>query len=128
MVRVNKKYLAKELKSEAWGRFWRTLKKSESEETLLAKLGRFFTPTEIAMLEKRLAILVLLERNASYRTIGRTIDVSANTISFVKHNLTRKQVVHRRYSPMRNPKPKKKLPFFPPRVGHGRWLRAKLNG
>lgn len=93
MVRVSKKHLDKNLKMESWLRFLDAIKTSKSEETLFQNIKKFLTSAEIVMLEKRLAIPILLERGLSYRTIGEIIDVSPNTISFVKHNLTRVRIL-----------------------------------
>lgn len=119
MVRVSKKYLEEELKRKSWRRFLIEVQKSKSEDELTGNIKKFLTSAEITMLEKRLAIPVLLERGLSYRAISKAIDVSPNTISFVKHNLTKKPVVHRKYSSMpflkRRPKgvvmPRGKLVF-----------------
>ena len=97
MARVNKKYLDKGLTTEAWNRFLNRIKKSHSTDDLIINLHAFLTPTEIAMLEKRLCIPILVERKQSYKAIGDLIDVSPVTISFVKHNLTKKPTVHRKY-------------------------------
>jgi len=112
MVRVSKKYLEEKLRRKSWRRFLDEVRKSKSEDELTVNIKKFLTPAEVTMLEKRLAIPVLLERGLSYRAIGEAIDVSPNTISFVKHNLTKKPVVHRKYSPARpsgrrQPDPKK---------------------
>ena len=112
MVRVSKKYLEDKLKRESWRRLLNEVQKSKSEEELIKSVEKFLTSAEITMLEKRLAIPILLKRGLSYRAIGEVIDVSPNTISFVKHNLTKKPVVHRKYSPTRHsgrrqPDPKK---------------------
>lgn len=109
MVRVNKKYLNKELQSEAWSRFLKEIKKSESSGDVVLNLKKFFTPSEIIMLEKRLSIPILVEKQLSYKKIGAVLDVSPATISFVKHQLTKKPVVHRKMSSY----PEKKKPFLP---------------
>jgi len=74
------------------------------------------------MLEKRLAIPILLEQKMSYRDISKTIDVSQNTISFVKHNLTKKPVTHRKYGgTYRSPKKVLREKFLPPYKGGNRF-------
>ena len=120
MVRVNKKYLGEELRNAAWRHFLEVVKSSESEKTLVENLHKFLTDAETIMVEKRLTIPILLERGLSYAAIGKTIDVSPGTISFVKHNLVRKPVVRRKYSSSMTLKPKE-IPFFiPSRAEHGR--------
>lgn len=125
MVRVSKKYLDSELKKRSWQRFLEMLESSKSPEKLATRIGKFLTPSEIVMLEKRLAIPILLDRRMSYREIGRMIDVTPGTISFVKHNLTKRPVVHKKYNPMLTPKPKKELPLLPPRINYNRWIRER---
>ncbi len=98
MTHVSKKYLAKDLRLKAWNRFRNTMKESKSGEELVNTLQAFFTSSEMTMLEKRLAIPILLEQKLSYREIGRRIDVSQETISFMKHGLTKKPRIHRKYS------------------------------
>lgn len=95
MTRVNKKQIDKNLRNEAWQRLRDAVKKSESSEALVKAFAVFLTPSEMTMLEKRLVISVLLARGLSYREICRAIDISQNTVSFVKHHLTRKPRIPR---------------------------------
>ena len=96
MVNVNKKYFENELKTRAWDRFLKALIKSGSAEKLSSNLRTFLTGSELAVLEKRLLILILLEEGLSYRTIEEKLGVCPATISFVKHNLTKKPAVHKK--------------------------------
>ncbi len=73
MVRVNRTQFPSALRREAWQKFWKIVRSSPSPEVLARDLSAFFSPSEIAVLEKRLAILLLLEKGAAYREIGRTI-------------------------------------------------------
>lgn len=86
------------LENDAWERLLAVAKRSPSGKVLKSDLAKFLTSAEITLLEKRLAIPLLLAENLSYRRIGEILDVSSVTISFVKHNLTRKPRVHRKYS------------------------------
>ncbi len=79
MVRVNKTQFPKELRERAWKRI-----QQDANE-----LKNLLTPEEILILEKRIAILILLGEGKSYREIGRTIDVSPRTVSFIKHHFKR---------------------------------------
>jgi len=90
MVHVNKIQFPSELHKEVWEKFWKITKNSSSPETLTKNLSTLLTSNEIFVLEKRLAILLLLEKGMSYREISRTIDVTRSTISFVKHHFTKK--------------------------------------
>lgn len=89
MTGVNKKHFDKELKNAAWERFSKMLNKSNSGEALAENLKKLFTSAEIVMIEKRLTILVLLERGLSYREIRRVTDVSPNTISSIKNSFVK---------------------------------------
>lgn len=115
MTNVSKKYIEKKLQTEAWSRFLKKVHQSKSAGALLLSIREFLTDSEITMLEKRLSIPILLERKMSYRAIGAAIDVSPATISFVKHNLTKKPVRHRQYSSFSKPRRVKKL--LPPYKG-----------
>jgi len=121
MVRVNKTQFPKDLRDQSWEVLWNTARQAPSKEALKRDLGAFLTPTEIALLEKRIAIPILLTRGFSYREIGRTIDVSPTTVNFVKHHLTRKPRTPRRYSPLHTPHKKRNILLSPPSMGRGRW-------
>ncbi|MBI2279004.1 MAG: helix-turn-helix domain-containing protein [Candidatus Brennerbacteria bacterium] len=97
MVRVNKTQFPVKLRREARERLRRLLHGTASGEELFRTLAQILTPMELLLIEKRLAIPILLARGMSYREIGRTIDVGPAAISFVKHHLTRKPRVPRRY-------------------------------
>lgn len=89
MTRVTKRKIPDELREEAWAQFLKATQISVSPKALRKKLERFLTPAELVLLEKRLAILVLLRHGVSYKKMGRMIDVSPHTVSFVKYNLVR---------------------------------------
>jgi len=107
MVNVSKKYLSKELQTKAWARFLDEVRGSRSPEVFILNLKKFLTSSEITMLEKRLSIPILVERGLSYKDIGATVDVSPNTISFVKHNLTKRPAVHKKVIVRSDPKRKR---------------------
>ncbi len=107
MVNVSKKYINKELQTKAWNVFLCTIRASDSSEILLTNLKKFLTPSEIIMLEKRLSIPLLIGRGMSYKNIGATLDVSSATISFVKHNLTKRSAINREYGARKNPRRKR---------------------
>jgi uncharacterized protein YerC len=129
MVRVNKKYLKEELRNAAWRHFLEVIKSSKSEKTLVEDLHKFLTDTEIIMIEKRLAIPILLERGLSYAAIGKTIDVSPGTISFVKRDLTKKPVVHKKLISVNKPESGNESfgPLMSP-AEHMRRMRRKMSG
>ncbi|PIP29889.1 hypothetical protein COU12_02560 [Candidatus Jorgensenbacteria bacterium CG10_big_fil_rev_8_21_14_0_10_54_38] len=121
MTRVNKKQIEKGLRNEAWQRLWDTVRESGSGETLAKNLEKFFTSSEMTMLEKRLAIPILLARRLSYREICRAIDISQPTVSFVKHHLTRKPRIHRQRHLLTTPSYRGKTTPFRSRAGRDRW-------
>ncbi len=129
MTNVSKKFLSRELENQAWEKLREAAKVSATGKDFKSQASKFLTPAEITMLEKRLVIPILLEKRYSYRKIGKTIDVSPATISFVKHNLRKKPVTHRRYSPLPKPEPKNNWssfgPFMTPRE-HMRRMRRKV--
>ena len=128
MTRVNKKQIDQKLTDAALEKLFQKVRNSKSGLDLMTNLKSFLTQSEICLLEKRLLISLLLDQKLSYRAIGQTIDVTRTTISFVKHNLTRRPAVYRKHISNIVPKPRKKLPLIPSRAEHGRWLRAKLSG
>lgn len=111
MVNVSKKYINKELQAKAWSIFLQEIGGAGSPEVLLSRLRKFFTPSEIIMLEKRLSISVLVQQKVSYKSICRILDVSHTTVSFVKHNLTKPQTVRKKRSVYE--KPRRTKSFLP---------------
>lgn len=84
MVNISKKYLNEELEKNVWELFKKIIRQASSEKDPKNLLGKLFSKSEIAMIEKRLGIFYLLGKGLSYREIGRILDVSSATISFVK--------------------------------------------
>lgn len=126
MVNVNKKYLEEDFKNLIWENFVREIKSVKTRKNLDKVINKLLTPTEQVMIEKRLAILYLLEKGLSYRKIGETIDVTRNTISFVKNGFVKKKRPPKKS--WRHPMLKKldeKKPLsrskFPTFTGKGRW-------
>jgi uncharacterized protein YerC len=117
MAQVNKKKLPEGLRQEAWRRFARLTGGAASEEARHARLRALFTPTELIALEKRLAILILLERGKSYRAIGRIIDVTRSTVSAVKRGRENPPARARPYTP---------LP--PLKLNENHWMKRKERG
>ena len=90
MVNVSKKYIDAELRKRAWKRFAIKIYASQYPDAITAHLRAFLTRTEIIMLEKRLAIPLLLEQKLTYRTIARELGVSKETVCFVKRGLAQR--------------------------------------
>ena len=90
MTRVSKTNLVQKFRKEAWKKFFDDTNQASSTDTLIEKLRTRLSPSEILMLEKRLIISLLTEKGMGCREIGRLIDVSPNTVTFVKHHFARK--------------------------------------
>jgi len=104
MVRVNRTQFPPKLQEEVWRRIFKITRKGSSPEALARNLAVFLTPSELAVIEKRVATLLLLEKGTSYRKIGRAIDVTRSTVSYVKHHFKRthypkKVIAKRHYDP-----------------------------
>lgn len=84
MVRVNKKYLKEKLKREAWGILLAESKTATSPDEIEKVLARWLTPDEVTMLEKRLAIKILLKKGVRHNEIKRILDISSHTITSLK--------------------------------------------
>lgn len=104
MVRINKTQFPPALRKEVWGKVFKIAEKSSSPEKLSHNFASFLTSSELALLEKRIATLLLLEKGKSYREIGRIIDVTRSTVSYIKHRFIRnhypkKKTVQKREDP-----------------------------
>lgn len=121
MTNVNKKYLEENLKNSVWRNFMKELKSVKTENVLEKIINQVFTPTERTMIEKRLAIIFLVRKKLSYRKIGELIDVTPNTISFVKRGFIKKERKPRQYSSFESTKKRRSNSRFPTYTGKGRW-------
>lgn len=110
MTHVNKKNIPQEMREKAWKRF---------------SAGKFLTPSEFILVEKRLLISLLLEQGFSYRKICEILDVTRVTISFVKHQLKRTPRVPRKYTPdnLRKKKMENKKSFLMSPAEHMRRMK-----
>lgn len=90
MVNVNRKYLKNDLIDSSWREFIKGIKNARSPEEARALFNKFFSSAEQVALEKRLAILSLSKRGFSHREIGRILDVSPTTVSFIKNGFKNK--------------------------------------
>ena len=84
MSTTSKKYFEKKFKNDIWEEFIKDLSAVKSENELNVILSKLLTPQEQIMLEKRLAVLNLLNAGKTYREISEVVDVHYNTISFIK--------------------------------------------
>jgi Trp operon repressor len=126
MSRTSKKYFEKGLKNSIWDYFYNEVKKAKNGKELDLILNRYLPPDEKNMFEKRLGMFYLLKEGKGSREIGRQMDITLKTISFIKRGF--KPPVKRKIKP--NIKIKeysvpdwalKKNSIMPTRVGKGRW-------
>src|SRR3989344_131957 len=89
MTRVNKTNRVGRFRKAACKKFMKSIDGNCSVNDFIEKLGAVMTPSEILMLEKRLIASLLTEKGVECREIGRLIDVSHNTVMFVKHHFVR---------------------------------------
>lgn len=109
MVNVNKKYLGEDQKEEAWRKFESKIKKGSDIKRVL---GKYLSPDEFAVFEKRLAIISMLEQGKTYLDIRHKLDASPGTVSFVKQGFKiNKKTYKAPVSPIRESKPKQKRKF-----------------
>lgn len=126
MVNVNKKYLDDELEKKIWQRFFKEIKGIQSEKDLKALFSKYFTSSEITLLEKRLGINYCLGQNLRAGDIQRLLNISRTTINFVKRGFQkpkgRQKFSHQSLSSLKISfsSSRRKAPLLPPR-GKGRW-------
>lgn len=120
MVNVNKKEIKDDLLGEAWDKLWRESKKSDKD--FKNKIRSLLSQSELFLFERRLLILMLLDKGLSYKEIGRVIDAPNSTISFIKKGFKRDKIV-KTSAPFK--KRKKRDYFFPAYKGSSRW--AEIN-
>ncbi|MEK7075423.1 MAG: Trp family transcriptional regulator [Patescibacteria group bacterium] len=113
-----------------WRGFIEEIKKVEIKEDTKKTINRFLTSSEQIMLEKRLAILYLLGKRLSFRQIQEFLDVTRNTIGFVKNGFVKKKksLLKKNWRhPILDKLDKREFPpKFPTYKGRGRW--RFLNG
>ncbi len=125
MVHVSKKYLDEDLKIKIEARLLERIKRVKSRPQLKQLLEELFTPSELVMLEKRLAISYLVEQKLPYKKMREILDVSPGTISFVKGGFKKKSAKNKKISSQTSPVLKASPRFikrkFPTYKGKGRW-------
>ena len=89
MANVIKRPLDKKIIDDIWEQFFKSVKKTNSSQEFKKIIELLFSDVEKVMIEKRLAIVCLLKDGKSYKEVGRLIDVSSATISFVKQGFKR---------------------------------------
>ena len=126
MSTTSKKYFEGQFKNILWERFLKEIKKSKTGKELEVLLNKYLTPNERVIIEKRLAILFLLEKGSSYQEIKDEADVTSKTVSFVKRGFKKPTKRPRKENFQseelkRINKPKRKFPNYPTYKGKGRW-------
>ena len=84
MTHVSKYRMKERTAQEISSNFIRTLFSTQNGKKVLHAL---LTPTERTMLTKRLALIVMLEKNFSYYRISNSLKVSTSTIKRIHENL-----------------------------------------
>ena len=90
-MRVAKKKLDPALREAAIMLIASKAEKISSPADMEKFLNSFFAKKEIDLILKKAAVMVLLSRNAKYRDICETLEVSKNTISKVRSSLAGKE-------------------------------------
>ncbi len=123
MVNLNKGFLIKGMKEKSWKELFIVIKKAKSAKELESVLAKWLTDAEKGLLEKRVAIDLLLREGVGHNEIKRRLDVSSQTVSFVKRGLTRpsKKKMESGKLKAEFKKPKKQFHRFPSYTGKGRW-------
>ncbi len=121
MVNINKGFLIERMKEKSWGELFKAVKKIKSPKELTGVLKTWLSPPEIFLLEKRIAISLLLKEGVRHNEIKRRLDVSSQSISFVKRGLTRPPKKEKELKPITKKDLKKRKSRIPPMVGKGRW-------
>lgn len=98
MPRTSKKHLDEKLKNRIWSGFLAGIKKSGNEKELKEILQTALTDDEIVLMEKRMAVKILLKEKVRYREISRIIDMSRTTVNFIRDNFKRPSWKKRVYS------------------------------
>lgn len=83
MTQVSRYPISTKVADRIFEVFLKTLVEIKSDKEADQFISDLLTPTEKIMLAKRLAIALLLEKGYDYRTIQKTIRVSAPTITSV---------------------------------------------
>jgi len=88
MPKVSGKRIDSKLEKKLLEDFWVFIGETDSNEAQ-EFFYQFFTPTEVLMFAKRLAILKRLVKNKSYAEIGRELTVTNETVARMSNLLHR---------------------------------------
>jgi len=88
MTKISKDSLKPSTKKNILKEFWFTLGELKTRD-LLAFIQDIFTPTEILMIAKRLAIIRALRQGIDYASIRQTYKVTDSTIAKMNNILAR---------------------------------------
>jgi TrpR-related protein YerC/YecD len=89
MTKVSSRPLPKGEKERLRRQLWRAIVRVQREKNALSFFGEILTPTEVAMLTKRLEVLRMLDQKRSYREIRERLKVMPNTITRMSNILHR---------------------------------------
>ncbi|MDA1334452.1 MAG: Trp family transcriptional regulator [bacterium] len=81
MPHISQKQLSKKVQKRISQQFFETLYDLKSREDFIGFLNELLTETEQLMLMKRMALIVMTERNIPFKVIEKTLHMSPDTIA-----------------------------------------------
>ena len=86
MPKISRYKLEKQIEELILKQLAQVFQKITKEDDISLVINNLFTKTERAMLAKRLAIAILLNKGWNYTAISNALKVSPTTISFIKNS------------------------------------------
>ena len=130
MVQVPRRQLKNEIREEISENLWIAISAVSKKEDVLDFIYDILSPAERLMIEKRLAVAILLLRGWKYDSIKEFLKVSNSTINSVRSNIERggkgfrfivEQLGKKKSLGQIIKKSEKSFGIMPPIVGRGRW-------
>lgn len=91
MTFVSRRKISDNVSKRIFEVFLKTFRALKKDDEIISFLDEFLTPTEKMVLEKRLAIAVMLTKGFDYRTIEDVLKVTSNTIARVAYWIKHKK-------------------------------------
>ncbi|OGE06522.1 hypothetical protein A3I53_03090 [Candidatus Curtissbacteria bacterium RIFCSPLOWO2_02_FULL_40_13b] len=102
MSQVSKRVLTKQIENRLFQNFWELIADIKKPRDVQTFLEDFLSPTEKVMLAKRMAIVILLTKGYSHRSIASMLKVSTSTVTkfvlFLKIKSSGFQLLIQKYS------------------------------
>jgi len=130
MVQVSRRQLKNEIREEISENLWIAISAVSKKEDVLDFIYDILSPAERLMIEKRLAVAILLLRGWKYDAIKDFLKVSNSTINNVRSNMERggrgfrfivEHLEKKKSLGKIIRKSEKSFGIMPPIVGRGRW-------